>query len=68
MHGVFPDCSDFSWQNGYGGFTVSQSQIDMVAKYIARQKEHHDRESFEDEFVAMLEKNGIEFDRKYLWT
>ena len=68
MHDVFPDAADFSWQNGYGGFTVSQSQIETVANYIARQKEHHGRESFEDEFVSMLEKNEIEFQRKYLWT
>jgi len=68
MHDVFPDAANFSWQNGYGGFTVSQSQIETVANYIARQKEHHGRESFEDEFVSMLEKNEIEFQRKYLWT
>ena len=68
MHNVFPDAVDFSWQSGYGAFTVSESQIEVVANYIARQKEHHRKESFEDEFVTMLEKNGIEFELKYLWT
>jgi putative transposase len=68
MHDIFPDAADFSWQNGYGAFTVSESQIDAVARYIARQKEHHQKESFEGEFVSMLEKNGIEFEMKYLWT
>ena len=68
MHDVFPDAADFFWQNGYGAFTVSESQIEKVANYIARQKEHHKNKTFEDEFISMLEKNGIEFERKYLWT
>jgi|SRR3954447_16060291 putative transposase len=66
MHDAFPNAADFSWQNGYGAFTVSESQVLKVSDYIARQKEHHRKESFEDEFVSMLEKNGIEFERKYL--
>ena len=68
MHDVFPDARDFSWQNGYGAFTVSVSQIDGVRRYIADQEIHHAARSFEDEFVRLLEKNGVEFDRKYLWT
>jgi putative transposase len=68
MHDLFPDAADFSWENGYGAFTVSESQIQRVADYIAHQKEHHRKESFEDEFVTMLKKNGIEVERKYLWT
>lgn len=68
MHSVFPDAADFSWQNGYGAFTVSESQVPRVSDYIARQKEHHQKESFEDVFVAMLRVNGIEVEMKYLWT
>ena len=68
MHEVFPDAADFSWQNGYGAFTVSESQVARVNEYIAKQKQHHARESFENEFVALLRKNGIEVDMKYLWT
>lgn len=68
MHDVFPETADFSWQNGYGAFTVSESQVERVKNYIARQKQHHGKESFETEFVSLLEKNGIEFDRRYLWT
>lgn len=68
MHDVFPDASDFSWQNGYAAFTVSESQVTRVAEYIAKQKQHHARESFENEFVALLRKNGIEVDIRYLWT
>ena len=68
MHDVFPNAADFSWQNGYGAFTASESQVTKVSDYIARQKEHHRKETFEDEFVSMLKRNGIEFQRKYLWT
>ncbi|MEJ7624252.1 MAG: IS200/IS605 family transposase [Pyrinomonadaceae bacterium] len=68
MHDVFPDAKDFSWQNGYGAFTVSESQIDKVATYIAKQKQHHQKESFEHEFIGLLQKNSIEFEMKYLWT
>lgn len=65
---MFPDASEFSWQNGYGAFTVSESQVSRVADYIAKQKQHHHGESFESEFVALLQKNGIEVDMRYLWS
>jgi REP element-mobilizing transposase RayT len=67
MHKVFPDAGDFSWQNGYGAFSVSESQIAVIEKYIARQKVHHANRTFEDEFVDLLTVNRIEFDRRYLW-
>jgi REP-associated tyrosine transposase len=66
MHDVFPDLKDFSWQRGYGAFTVSQSNIEKVQDYIARQKEHHQKKSFRDEFIGFLEANGIEYDERYL--
>ncbi len=53
----------FAWQEGYGGFSVSPSQIDRVGKYVANQAEHHRRRSFEDEFLAMLEAAGVRFER-----
>jgi putative transposase len=68
MHDVFPDMNDFAWQNGYGAFTVSTSQIPGVERYIAEQKKHHSTRTFRDEFVQMLTVNEIEFDEKYLWT
>ena len=68
MHDVFPDAAEFSWQNGYGAFTVSESQIESVTKYIAGQKIHHQKGSFEDEFKGLLTKNGIEFDPRFLWS
>jgi REP element-mobilizing transposase RayT len=66
MHDVFPDLKDFSWQRGYGAFTVSQSNVERVQDYIARQKEHHQKKSFRDEFIEFLEANGIEYNEKYL--
>src|SRR5579862_1346599 len=58
---------DFAWQTGYGVFSVSESSLDAVAKYIAGQEEHHRKHSFQDEFVAFLKKNHVEFDPRYIW-
>src|SRR5437867_3232627 len=66
MHDVFPELKDFSWQRGYGAFTVSQSNVEEVRHYIARQKEHHKKTSFRDEFIQFLKANGIEYDERYL--
>ena len=67
MHDVFPEAQDFSWQNGYGAFTVSASQIPAVSKYIAEQESHHHKRSFQDEFIQLLRVNEIEFNEQYLW-
>jgi putative transposase len=53
----------FGWQEGYGAFSVSASNVDAVRHYIQNQAEHHRRRSFEDEFVALLDKSGIAFNR-----
>ena len=66
MHDIFPELKDFSWQRGYGAFTVSQSNVDEGRQYIARQKEHHKRTSFRDEFIQFLKANGIEYDEQYV--
>ena len=52
----------FAWQLGYGAFTVSESQVAAVRKYIQRQEEHHKRVSFKDELISLLRKHRIEFD------
>ncbi|HRX87388.1 MAG TPA: IS200/IS605 family transposase [Phycisphaerae bacterium] len=52
----------FSWQEGYGGFTVSRSVVPEVEAYIRRQKEHHQRTDFQSEFLELLRRHGIEFD------
>jgi REP element-mobilizing transposase RayT len=57
----------FAWQAGYGAFSVSESNVGAVSKYIARQEEHHKKRSFQKEFVAFLEKNNIAYDERYIW-
>jgi REP element-mobilizing transposase RayT len=66
LHEIFPVLRDFSWQNGYGAFTVSASQVERVRKYIANQEAHHRRQSFRDELIALLKANEIEFDDRYI--
>ncbi len=67
MHDVFPNLSDFSWQRGYGAFTVGRSNVVEVPHYIAGQKEHDKRVSVSDEFIQFLTVNRIEYDARYLW-
>lgn len=67
MHDVFPEMHEFAWQNGYGAFTVSASQVEVVRRYIANQVYHHQSRSFQNEFVVLLRSNEIEFDERYLW-
>lgn len=57
----------FQWQGGYGAFSVSQSAARDVKEYIANQKHHHKKVSFQDEFRALLKKYEIEFDERYVW-
>jgi len=57
----------FEWQKGYGAFTHSHSQIDIVVKYILSQEEHHRKKPFKKEYLEMLEKNNIEFKEEYLF-
>ena len=54
----------FSWQDGYGGFTYSKSQIDNVVKYILNQPEHHKKQSFKEEYLLFLEKFEVDYDTK----
>jgi putative transposase len=63
---VFPSLENFSWQRGYGAFTVSQSPVEEVRQYIARQKEHHQKVSFRDEFIQFLRAHGIECDERFV--
>ena len=66
MHDVFPEVRDFTWQRGYGAFTVSQSNVEGVRRYLQRQKEHHHKMSSRDEFIQLLKVNGIQFEERYL--
>jgi len=57
----------FSWQEGYSAFSVSESNLEKVAQYIRRQKEHHKKMTFEDEYLSLLRKHKVEFDPKYVF-
>lgn len=62
-----PDLRDFAWQRGYGAFSVSLSQSDVVQKYIQNQKKHHEKRSFEEEFLGLLKRHDVSYDERYLY-
>jgi len=57
----------FTWQEGYGAFSVSRSNEPAVAEYIRRRKEHHRKRDFKAEFLDLLERHGIEYDPRSIW-
>lgn len=62
------DATDnFHWQSGYGVFSVSPSHVGTLKEYIARQEEHHQQTSFQDEFRRIMQKYDIEYDERYVW-
>ena len=67
VHEQWPSRSTFGWQTGYGAFSVSQSNVGAVVRYIAGQEEHHRRVSFQEELITYLRKHGIEYDERYIW-
>jgi putative transposase len=56
----------FAWQEGYGAFTVSASQLENVRAYIQEQEEHHRTRTFREEYLTLLQRSGVEFDERYL--
>jgi REP element-mobilizing transposase RayT len=57
----------FYWQSGYGAFSIGQSQVSTVKRYIRRQKEHHRRVTFQDEYRQFLKAYEVEYDERYIW-
>lgn len=57
----------FYWQRGYGAFSVNPAEIDIVAQYIANQKEHHRKRTFKEEYLAFLKKYEVDYDERYIW-
>jgi putative transposase len=57
----------FYWQEGYGAFSIGESQVPRVMKYISGQKEHHAGKTFEDEYRGLLKQYKVEFDERYVW-
>ena len=58
---------EFYWQGGYAAFSVSESQAEVVRRYIQNQPEHHQKVSFQDELRALLEKHEVKYDERYVW-
>ena len=58
---------NFGWQDGYGAFSIGESNVAALKRYIARQKEHHRARTFESEMLSLLEKYGVKYDEEYLW-
>jgi len=61
------ELNNFHWQTGYGIFSISPTHQDALRAYIANQREHHRVISFQEEYKKLLEKNGVNYDEKYLW-
>ncbi len=60
------DVPGFAWQDGYSALSVSPSQIEVVKNYIAQQQEHHRKRTFDDEYLALLEKAGVRYERDFV--
>ncbi|RCK73333.1 MAG: putative transposase [Ignavibacteriae bacterium] len=57
----------FNWQEGFGGFSYSHSQLDIVIRYIQNQEKHHSRKTFREEYLEILKKYAVDYDNKYLF-
>jgi REP element-mobilizing transposase RayT len=67
VHETFAEHKDFEWQEGYGALSIGISQVDDTKVYIANQREHHRTKTFQEEYIAFLERHGIEYDPRYVW-
>ena len=67
IHTEFADLKSFAWQDGYGAFSVSKSKVPDVVEYIKNQREHHRKQSFEDEYVKLMKYHEVECDERYLF-
>jgi REP element-mobilizing transposase RayT len=68
IHQEFATLRDFAWQDGYGAFTVSKSKIPDVRVYIENQREHHRKKTYKEEYLELLQLNGVNFDERYYWV
>ncbi len=62
-----PRQKKFEWQEGYGAFSVSASQVPKTIAYINNQREHHRKKTFQEEFLELLTKHGIDYDQRYVF-
>jgi len=59
--------ASFAWQNGYGAFSIGRSQLPALKRYIANQREHHRRQTFQEEFREFLKRYQVAYDERYVW-
>ncbi len=67
IHDQFPHSMQFSWQEGYGAFSVSRSGVDRTIEYIRNQETHHRTMTFEEEYVRFLDKYGVTYEMQYVF-
>ena len=67
IHTEFPQLGSFGWQDGYGIFSVSKSNVPSVIEYIKRQREHHRNQTFEEEYIELLKLHQIDYDERYVF-
>jgi len=67
IHDEFPALRNFGWQDGYGAFTASKSNLPAIVRYIQTQREHHRNRTFQEEYREFLQQHGIQYDERYLW-
>ena len=67
VHEKWPQRSGFAWQLGYGAFSVSKSNLPEVVDYIRHQEQHHHKFNYQEEFLGLLRKHGVEYDERYVW-
>jgi len=64
---AFPNMRGFAWQDGYGAFSVSKSNMPTLNAYIQNQRDHHRTRTFQEEFLELLRRHEIEYDERYIW-
>jgi REP element-mobilizing transposase RayT len=67
IHTEFPELRNFAWQDGYGAFSVNKSILADVERYIQNQRAHHQKMSFQEEYLEFLNKHGVDYDERYVW-
>jgi putative transposase len=67
VHEEYSEHPAFAWQEGYGAFSIGKSQVDVTVTYIRNQPEHHQKQTFQEEVVAFLERHEIEYGPRFLW-
>ena len=68
MNKEHPQRETFRWQDGYAGFSIGESGVEPLKVYIANQKKHHERKSFQEELLELLKKYHVEYDERYIWA